>query len=162
MKSRRRSPEDPAGPTSAEPESAEGPALPRWRRLLRGRGLLTALGTAVVAIALAGPLFVPRDSGGDGVGPWLPMGRILEPVHGHHRHRHASDGSDHVRPATDPSTRTGGARSPWQGGRPTLSPQRDPAPRPSIRPRRTRLRSGQRGLVTSWRHLQCRVLHRHC
>lgn len=150
-----------AGPASAEPDPAEAPALPRWRRRLRGRGLPTALGTLVVALALTGPLFVPR-AGGEAVGPWLPMGRILEPGHGHHRHRRPPISPDRDRPTSEPGTRFGGARVPWQGTRFNIPAERSPEPRVPNRQRRTRQHPGPRGLFTSWHHLQCKVLHRHC
>lgn len=130
-------------------------------RLPSGHGLLTAVGTLAVAIALAAPMFLPRD-GGHGMGPWLPVGRILEPDHGHGRHTTTTPSYD--RSAEDPSA-----------GAPAKARSAEPSrrlPPPTVRALAPRLPSHDRhsrgtgrhghGLITPWQHLQCKVLHRRC
>lgn len=105
----------------------------------RRRTLLAACGSLVVAVALAGPLFLPRYHD-HGIGPWLPVGRVLQQVRSH------GLPSDGVRPQPRGADRRQAAGS-----------QVQPAHRHVPIVRRAP-RSGFRGL----RRVQCKLLHRHC
>jgi hypothetical protein len=133
-------------------------------RLPNGHGLLTAVGTLTIAIALAAPMFLPRD-GERGMGHWLSMGRILELDHGHDRHTATTTTNpSYDRSAEDPSAWVPGkARSAQPSRRFPLSPARVLPPRLPGHDRHSHGTGHHgHGLVSPWQHLQCKVLHRRC
>jgi hypothetical protein len=133
----------------------------RLRQVLRGRGLLSAVGALVIALALAGPMFLPR-SGARVIGPWLPMGRILEPDHGHHRDGGADPPYGHSAVEPGPRRPYGGRQSLPSGRTPWFGQQRAFEPRIPGHVRRSHAPHHGHGGFNPWHHLQCKVFHRHC